>query len=94
MQSRPRRSAGARPSARCSRQIDPIYLPQEVAYDGRQKPGTIVIDTTQNFLFLVEADGKARRYGVGTGKPGFEWTGTHNDHPQGGMAGLARRRRR
>ena len=58
-------------------QISPIYLPQEVAYDGPRKPGTIVIDTTQNFLYLVEKDGKARRYGVGTGKPGFEWAGTH-----------------
>ncbi|RWA76406.1 MAG: L,D-transpeptidase [Mesorhizobium sp.] len=58
-------------------QINPIYLPQEVAYGGPQKPGTIVIDTKQNFLFLVEKDGKARRYGVGTGKPGFEWSGTH-----------------
>ena len=58
-------------------QINPVYLPQEVAYDGPQKPGTIVIDTTQNFLYLVEKDGKARRYGVGTGKPGFEWSGTH-----------------
>ncbi|RWE05904.1 MAG: L,D-transpeptidase [Mesorhizobium sp.] len=58
-------------------QINPIYLPQEVAYDGPQKPGTIVIDTHQNFLFLVEQNGKARRYGVGTGKPGFEWSGTH-----------------
>ncbi|MDX8468523.1 L,D-transpeptidase [Mesorhizobium sp. VK23B] len=58
-------------------QINPIYLPQEVAYDGPQKPGTIVIDTKQNFLFLIEKDGKARRYGVGTGKPGFEWSGTH-----------------
>ncbi|MBZ9798979.1 L,D-transpeptidase [Mesorhizobium sp. ES1-4] len=58
-------------------QINPIYLPQEVAYDGGQKPGTIVIDTTQNFLYLVEKNGKARRYGVGTGKPGFEWSGTH-----------------
>jgi lipoprotein-anchoring transpeptidase ErfK/SrfK len=58
-------------------QINPIYLPKEVAYDGPQKPGTIVIDTTQNFLYLVENNGKARRYGVGTGKPGFEWSGTH-----------------
>ena len=58
-------------------QINPVYLPQEVAYGGHQKPGTIVIDTKQNFLFLVEKDGKARRYGVGTGKPGFEWAGTH-----------------
>ena len=58
-------------------QIDPVYLPQEVAYEGDKKPGTIIIDTQQNFLFLVQKDGKARRYGVGTGKPGFEWSGTH-----------------
>ena len=59
------------------REMDPVFLPQEVAYDGAEKPGTIIIDTVQNFLFLVEEGGKARRYGVGTGKPGFEWAGTH-----------------
>ena len=59
------------------REMNPVYLPQEVAYDGTEKPGTIIIDTTQNFLFLVEEGGMARRYGVGTGKPGFEWAGTH-----------------
>ncbi len=68
---KPQKRAAARP------QIDPIYLPQEVAYDGPQKPGTIVIDTRDNFLYLVGNNGKARRYGVGTGKPGFEWAGTH-----------------
>ena len=57
--------------------IDPKYLPQEVEYSGPHGAGTIVIDTTDNFLYLVEAGGKARRYGVGTGKPGFEWAGTH-----------------
>jgi lipoprotein-anchoring transpeptidase ErfK/SrfK len=59
------------------KQINPIYLPQEVNYDGSEKTGTIVIDTRDNFLYLVEKNGKARRYGVGTGKPGFEWAGTH-----------------
>ncbi len=74
----PTRTAAVRPSRPAARpQINPIYLPQEVAYEGDQKPGTVIIDTKQNFLFLVEADGKARRYGVGTGKPGFEWAGTH-----------------
>ncbi|QDZ02318.1 L,D-transpeptidase [Nitratireductor mangrovi] len=58
-------------------QMNPIYLPQTVDYDGPEKAGTIVIDTTQNFLYHVQAGGKARRYGVGTGKPGFEWAGTH-----------------
>jgi lipoprotein-anchoring transpeptidase ErfK/SrfK len=68
---KPQKRVVARP------QITPVYLPQEVAYDGPQKPGTIVIDTTENFLYLVGDNGKARRYGVGTGKPGFEWAGTH-----------------
>ena len=58
-------------------QINPVYLPQVVAYDGSEKPGTIIIDTNENFLYHVQADGQARRYGVGTGKPGFEWSGTH-----------------
>jgi len=65
------------PAKKAKRQIDPMYLPQQVSYDGAHKPGTIVIDTKQNFLYLVEAGGQARRYGVGTGKPGFEWAGTH-----------------
>lgn len=57
--------------------IDPRFLPQEVAYDGPHAPGTIVVDTNQRFLYLVLEGGKARRYGVGVGKPGFEWAGTH-----------------
>ncbi|MFC3073095.1 L,D-transpeptidase [Shinella pollutisoli] len=57
--------------------IDPMYLPQIVSYESGYKPGTIVIDTNNRFLYLVMADGKARRYGVGVGKPGFEWAGTH-----------------
>ena len=57
--------------------IDPKFLPQVVDYDGQHKPGTVVIDTRENLLYLVEDGGKARRYGVGTGKPGFEWAGSH-----------------
>ncbi|MBY5348735.1 L,D-transpeptidase [Rhizobium leguminosarum] len=57
--------------------IEPQYLPQMVDYDTTEKPGTIVIDTNNRFLYLVMQDGKARRYGVGVGKPGFEWAGAH-----------------
>jgi lipoprotein-anchoring transpeptidase ErfK/SrfK len=74
------RTAALQPPARrmvMRPRINPIYLPHEVKYDGPQKPGTIIIDTHENFLYLVQKDGKARRYGVGTGKPGFEWAGTH-----------------
>lgn len=57
--------------------IDPMYLPQMVEYNSDKKPGTIIIDTNNRFLYLVMGDGKARRYGVGVGKPGFEWAGSH-----------------
>lgn len=65
------------PRPRAEPTMNPVYLPQDVAYDGPHAPGTIIIDTTQNFLFHVQPGGQARRYGVGTGKPGFEWAGTH-----------------
>jgi lipoprotein-anchoring transpeptidase ErfK/SrfK len=58
-------------------QLDPKFLPQTVDYQGSHQPGTIVIDTREHLLYLVEDGGKARRYGVGTGKPGFEWAGSH-----------------
>lgn len=58
------------------RTIDAMFLPQQVAYSGGEKAGTIVIDTDQKFLFLVGGNGTARRYGVGVGKAGFVWTGT------------------
>ncbi|MBB3592362.1 lipoprotein-anchoring transpeptidase ErfK/SrfK [Rhizobium sp. BK529] len=58
-------------------QIEPQFLPQIVNYDTKEKPGTVVIDTNNRFLYLVMDGGKARRYGVGVGKPGFEWAGAH-----------------
>ncbi|MCI5078501.1 L,D-transpeptidase [Oricola sp.] len=60
-----------------TRGMDPIYLPQTVAYHGPEAPGTIVIDTIDRFLYLVLGNGSAQRYGVGVGKPGFEWAGSH-----------------
>jgi lipoprotein-anchoring transpeptidase ErfK/SrfK len=48
---------------------------QEVDYSGAEAPGTIVVDTPEKFLFLVEPDGRALRYGIGVGRPGFTWSG-------------------
>jgi lipoprotein-anchoring transpeptidase ErfK/SrfK len=58
-------------------EIDPRYLRQRVDYDGKEAPGTIVVDTPNHFLYLVEPDGKAMRYGIGVGRPGFTWFGMH-----------------
>jgi lipoprotein-anchoring transpeptidase ErfK/SrfK len=55
--------------------VDPRYLPQLVAYDGGEQPGTIIIDTPQRFLFLIQPGGRAIRYGIGVGRPGFSWAG-------------------
>ena len=54
---------------------EPQFRRQEVDYTGAEAPGTIVVDTPERFLFLVEPNGKALRYGVGVGRPGFEWAG-------------------
>jgi lipoprotein-anchoring transpeptidase ErfK/SrfK len=52
-------------------------IPRElVSYSGKQAPGTIVIDTKERRLYFVMPDGKAMRYGVGVGRPGFEWGGS------------------
>src|SRR5262245_65667380 len=37
------------------REMDPIYLPKNVSYDGAEKPGTIIIDTRENSLYPVQA---------------------------------------
>jgi lipoprotein-anchoring transpeptidase ErfK/SrfK len=48
----------------------------EVDYNSAQKAGTIIIDTAERRLYLILAEGRALRYGVGVGRPGFEWSGT------------------
>ena len=55
--------------------FDPKFERQLVDYHGREGAGTIVIDTPSKFLFLVQGDGKALRYGIGVGRPGFTWSG-------------------
>ena len=60
------------------RQIDPKFFKQTVSYNGPEKAGTIIIDTPQRFLFLVQGDGTAIRYGIGVGRPGFAWAGVKN----------------
>jgi lipoprotein-anchoring transpeptidase ErfK/SrfK len=47
-----------------------------VDYTGREVPGTIIIDTPNTYLYLIEPGGKAIRYGIGVGRQGFTWSGT------------------
>jgi lipoprotein-anchoring transpeptidase ErfK/SrfK len=55
--------------------FDPKFEKQLVEYDGKESAGTIVVDTPNKFLFLIQANGKALRYGIGVGRPGFTWSG-------------------
>jgi lipoprotein-anchoring transpeptidase ErfK/SrfK len=61
-------------------EIDPAFLRQTVSYYTGEAPGTIVIDTHSHFLYFVEANGQAIRYGVGVGREGFGWSGVATIH--------------
>ena len=47
-----------------------------VDFKTSQKPGTIVINTREHFLYYVLGNDRAVRYGVGVGRDGFGWNGT------------------
>jgi lipoprotein-anchoring transpeptidase ErfK/SrfK len=65
------------PATPATRGMDPKFLPQTVAYEGPERPGTIIVNTEERFLYLVEDGGIAKRYGIGVGRPGFSWAGEH-----------------
>jgi lipoprotein-anchoring transpeptidase ErfK/SrfK len=56
--------------------IDRQWMPQDVSYSGRERPGTIVIDVANRYLYHVQEGGTARRYGIGVGRDGFRWAGS------------------
>ena len=66
---------GAEPRAGVHREIEPRFHRQELDYDGKQPVGSIVVDTPNRYLYLVTEPGRALRYGIGVGRPGFEWAG-------------------
>jgi lipoprotein-anchoring transpeptidase ErfK/SrfK len=51
------------------------FRPQPVYFRSNEKPGTIIINTDERFLYLVQPDNRAIRYGVGVGRDGFQWSG-------------------
>jgi len=60
------------------KQLKPQYMRQLVGDPTGEPPGTIVVDPANHYLYLVQEDGKALRYGVGVGREGMEWSGTAN----------------
>ncbi|MCO4054046.1 MAG: L,D-transpeptidase [Bosea sp.] len=52
-------------------------IPREtVTYNSRYAPGTVLVDTRERRLYFILSSTQAVRYGVGVGRPGFEWSGT------------------
>ena len=54
-----------------------VAPPRElVVYNGRYAPGTIVISTEERRLYYILPGNQAVKYGIGVGRPGFEWSGS------------------
>ena len=48
-----------------------------VNFEGNYAPGTIIVNTAERRLYLVQEGGRALRYGIGVGRDGFRWGGVH-----------------
>jgi lipoprotein-anchoring transpeptidase ErfK/SrfK len=68
-------AAGADYQRPVEKALDPRWQMQSVDYTGPHRTGTVIIDTPNRFLYLVQPGGKALRYGIGVGRPGFSWAG-------------------
>ena len=56
-------------------QLTGPYEKQEVFFRTSEAPGTVVIDTAERFLYVVQGGNRALRYGIGVGRDGFQWSG-------------------
>jgi lipoprotein-anchoring transpeptidase ErfK/SrfK len=56
-------------------EMDPRFRRRVVDYKTKEPAGTLIVDTTNTYLYLVMEGGKAMRYGIGVGREGFTWAG-------------------
>jgi lipoprotein-anchoring transpeptidase ErfK/SrfK len=56
-------------------QLDPEWQKQVVLYRTTEPPGTIIVQTAERHLYLIQPGGRALRYGIGVGRDGFQWQG-------------------
>ncbi len=57
------------------REVPEKYKRRSVRFTTNEKPGTIIVDTNNKFLYYVEGRDRATRYGIGVGREGFGWSG-------------------
>ena len=60
------------------KQVAAKYKRQKVRLVTDEAPGTIIVDTNNKFLYLIESKNRATRYGIGVGREGFGWSGVVN----------------
>jgi len=56
-------------------QLDPRWEKTVVLYRTIEAPGTIIINTSERFLYVIQGNERALRYGIGVGRDGFQWQG-------------------
>ncbi|WP_127090378.1 L,D-transpeptidase family protein [Aquabacter cavernae] len=55
--------------------VDPKYFRRTVTYETKEAPGTIIVDPSNYYVYRVEGDNVATRYGANVGRAGFLWNG-------------------
>ena len=68
---------GPKPSARRYASNKSPIRKRRVSIDSSYSPGTIIVDTSERRLYYVTNRGSAMKYGIGVGRDGFQWQGTH-----------------
>jgi lipoprotein-anchoring transpeptidase ErfK/SrfK len=55
--------------------VNPKYFRRTVRYDTKEAAGTIIADPRNYYVYRIEGDGYATRYGANVGRDGFRWSG-------------------
>ncbi|UYO53796.1 L,D-transpeptidase [Rhodopseudomonas palustris] len=55
--------------------LPPEWQKQTVYFRTTEAPGTIIVQTSERYLYLVQGNNRALRYGIGVGREGFTWQG-------------------
>jgi lipoprotein-anchoring transpeptidase ErfK/SrfK len=56
-------------------ELDPRFQRTVVFYRTTEPPGTVIVQTSERYLYVIEPNGRALRYGIGVGRDGFQWQG-------------------
>ena len=65
-----------RPETGPAKPLPPQFRRTTIDYVSKEPAGTIIVDTSRTYLYVVLGNGKAMRYGIGVGREGFTWSGT------------------